>query len=217
MIQNMVQNVMSSRLFNLLLLFTIIGEFLVPLILGHYYKGYDDRTMVMSALGSPQSPVRVIYNTWLIWLGLFLTFVGVVYFLNARINFPILSVLLLISIVTFAVGAGLISGIFSVNETKDIITTASKIHGVSAAIGFMTLLFLPLLNGIISFKQDNATWGFVDIIAFVLSLVFFICFIMGDKEQFKNTILGYEGLWERLSLFFMYVPFIHIAIERLSA
>lgn len=172
--------------------------------------------MVMSALGSPQSPVRLIYNVWLIWLGGFLLFVAVVYYLSTKAEFPILSVLMLFSIVFFAVGAGLISGIFSVNETKDIITTASKIHGVSAAIGFITLLFFPLLNGIISFKQDNAVWGFVDIIAFILSLVFFICFIMGDKEQFKNTILGYEGLWERLSLFFMYVPFIHIAFERLS-
>ena len=213
----MIQNAMNSRLFNWILLFTIIGEFLLPLILKRYYKGYDSKTMVMSALGSPQSPVRLIYNVWLIWLGGFLLFVAVVYYLSTKAEFPILSVLLLFSIGFFAVGAGLISGVFSVNETKDIITTASKIHGVSAAIGFMTLLFFPLLNGIISFKQDNAVWGFVDIIAFVLSLVFFICFIMGDKEQFKNTILGYEGLWERVSLFFMYVPFIHIAIERLSA
>jgi len=213
----MIQNAVSSRLFNLLLLFTIIGEFLLTWILGWYYKGYDGKTMVMSALGSPQSPVRVIYNVWLIWLGGFLLFVAMVFYLSAKSEFPILSVLLFFSIGVFAAGAGLISGLFSVNETKDIITTASKIHGVSAAIGFMTLLFLPLLNGIISFKQDNAIWGFVDIIAFALSLVFFICFIMGDKEQFKNTVLGYEGLWERLSLFFMYVPFIHIVIERLSA
>lgn len=216
MIQNMVQNVMNSRLFYLLLLFTIIGEFLLPLILERYYKEYDSKTMVMSALGSPQSPVRVIYNIWLMWLGSFLLFVAMVYYLTTKAEFPILSVLLFFSIGFFAVGAGLISGIFSVNKTKDIITTASKIHGLSAAIGFMTLLFFPLLNGIISFKQDNAVWDFIDIIAFVLSLVFFICFIMGDKEQFENTVLGYEGLWERLSLFFMYVPFIHIAIERLS-
>lgn len=48
----------------MLLLFTIIGEFLLPLILERYYKGYDGKTMVMSALGSPQSPVRVIYLVW---------------------------------------------------------------------------------------------------------------------------------------------------------
>lgn len=85
----MIQNAINSRLFNWILLFTIIGEFLLPLILGRYYKEYDGKTMVMSALGSPQSPVRVIYNTWLIWLGGFLLFVAVVYYLSTKAAFPI--------------------------------------------------------------------------------------------------------------------------------
>ena len=171
--------------------------------------------MAMSALGSPQSPVRVIYNTWLIWLGLFLIFVAIAYFLTARIDFPILSVLLLISIGTFAVGAGLISGIFHVNENKDIVTAASKIHGISAAIGFMTFLFFPLLNGILAFKQDNFIFGVVSVISFILALIFFICFIMGDKEQFQNTMLRYEGLWERLTLLCMYIPLAYKAVHNL--
>lgn len=111
-----IQNVMSSRLFNWILFFTIIGEFLFPFILGRYYKEYDGKTMVMSALGSPQSPVRVIYNVWLIWIGGFLLFVAIVYYLSTKSEFPILSVLLFFSIGVFAIGAGLISGIFSVNE-----------------------------------------------------------------------------------------------------
>lgn len=167
-----------------ILLLTILGEFFLPWILSQYYEGYNSKTMVMSVLGSLQSPVRVIYNTWLIWLGGFLTFVAIDCFLTVRMNFPILSVLLLISIGTFAVGAGLISGIFHVNENKDIVTSASRIHGISAAIGFMTFLFFPLLNGILAFKQDNFTFGVVCIISFILALIFFFCFIMGDKKQF---------------------------------
>ena len=92
------ENIITSKFFNTILLLTIIGEFFLPWILGKYYDGYNSKTMIMSALGSPQSPVRVIYNTWLIWLGLFFTFVAIAYFLTARIDFPILSVLLLISI-----------------------------------------------------------------------------------------------------------------------
>lgn len=209
------ENIITSKFFNSILLLTIIGEFFLPWILGKYYDGYNSKTMVMSALGSPQSPVRVIYNTWLIWLGLLLTFVAIAYFLTARIDFPILSVLLLISIGTFAVGAGLISGIFHVNENKDIVTAASKIHGISAAIGFMTFLFFPLLNGILAFKQDNFIFGVISVISFILALIFFICFIMGDKEQFQNTILKYEGLWERFTLFCLYIPFIYKTIGNL--
>lgn len=115
----------------------------------------------------------------------------------------------------FAIGAGLISGIFHVNENKDIVTADSKIHGISAAIGFMTLLFFPLWNGILAFKQENIIFGVVCVISFILACIFFICFIMGDKEQFQNTMLRYEGVWERLTLLCMYVPLVYKAVHNL--
>ena len=46
-------------------------------------------------------------------------------------------------------------------------------------------------------------------LAFVMATVFFMCFIMSDKEQFKNTIISNEGLWERLTLLSMYIPFVY--------
>ena len=139
---------------------------------------------------------------------------GCIFFATKK-DFPILSVLLLFSLGTFAVGAGLVSGIFHVNENKDIVTAASKVHGISAAIGFMALLFFPLLNGILAFKQNNVIFGIICVISFILALIFFVCFIMGDKEQFQNTMLKYEGLWERLSLLCMYIPLTYKAVHNL--
>lgn len=209
------ETLINSKIYWTLLLITIMGEFFVPWILEQFYAEYNGMIMVMSALGSPQSPVRLVYNLWLIWLGVFLAFTAGAYFLSLRVKFPVLAVFILLSIGIFAVGAGLISGFFSVNESKDIVTTASKIHGVGAAIGFMVLLFFPLLNGIISFKQKDIIEGIISISSFILSLVFFTCFIMGDKVQFQNTCLKYEGLWERFTLFCMYVPFIYKSIANL--
>lgn len=205
----------DNELFNVFLLCTIIGEFLLPCLLERYYTEYNGKTMVMSALGSPQSPVRLIYNLWLIWLGSFFTFTAFVYFEKTRVEFPVLSALLSLSIGIFAIGAGLISGFFSVNENKSIVTTASKIHGVSAAIGFMALLFFPLINGILSFKQKEVAFGIVSIISSILAFICFVCFVMGDKKQFQNTVLRYEGLWERLTLICMYIPFTHKAVYNL--
>ena len=91
----------DNELFNVFLLCTIIGEFLLPCLLERYYTEYNGKTMVMSALGSSQSPVRLM------------------------------------------------------------------------------------------------------------------CFVMGDKKQFQNTVLIYEGLWERLTLICMYIPFIHKAVYNL--
>lgn len=202
------RNIADNRFFNIILFFTIIGEFIVPWILEQFYSEYNGMIMVMSALGSPQSTVRLVYNLWLIWLGGFLVYTAGAYFLSFRAKFPVLAVFMLLSIGLFAVGAGIISGFFSVNESKDIVTAASKIHGICAAVGFMALLFFPLLNGIVSFKENGTVEGIISISSFVLSLIFFACFVMGDKEQFQNTILRYEGLWERLTLFCMYIPFI---------
>ena len=209
------KNIADNRFFNMILLFTIIGEFIVPWILEQFYSEYNSMKMVMSVLGSPQSPVRLVYNLWLVWLGGFLAYTAGVYFMSFRANFPVLAVFMLLSIGFFAVGAGLLSGFFSVNESKYIVTTASKIHGISAAIGFMALLLFPLLNGIVSFKQNGTLEGIISISSFVLSLIFFACFVMGDKEQFQNTPLKYEGLWERLTLFCMYIPFVYKSMSNL--
>lgn len=110
----------------------------------------------------------------------------------------------------------MLSGIFSVNEVKEFNTIDSKIHGIGAATGFMALLFFPLLNEILAFKQTDIVLGFICIIAFIMSLIFFAFFIMGDKAQLQNTVSAYEGMWERITLLCMYVPFIYKAIRILS-
>lgn len=211
------EELVYSKPFNVVLLITVIGEFLLPWILKYFYVGYDNKTMAMSVLGNPQSPVRLIYNAWLIWLGFFLIFVAVIYRYEYKETSETLSWLLLLSISIFALGAGLLSGIFSVNEVKEFNTIASKIHGIGAAAGFVALLFFPLLNGILAFKQTDIALGFICIIAFILSLIFFAFFIMGDKAQFQNTILAYEGVWERITLLCMYIPFTYKTLRTLSS
>lgn len=206
-------NLTDSKIFNALLLFTVFGEFFLPWLLKRFYSGYDGKKMAMSVLGSPESPVRHIYNVWLIWLGIFLSLTAFAYFFEIREHSLVLAVLTLLSVGIFALGAGLLSGIFSVNESKDAVTTASKIHGAGAAIGFMTLLFFPLIAAAAAFGQHETVYGAVCVTAFILALVFFVMFIMGDKERFRSTVLSYEGLWERLTLFCMYVPFYYRAVK----
>lgn len=209
------KSIADSRLFYILLLFTVCGEFFLPAVLARFYSGYDGKFMALSALGSPQSPVRFIYNAWLLWTGCFFTFTAWAYFEQTRTVFPVLSVLLLVSIGIFAIGAGILSGIFSVNESREVITTASQVHGVSAATGFIALLFFPLLDGIAAFRQKDIPAGILGILSFAFALVFFVCFVMGDHPPFQNTVLRYEGCWERLTLFCMYIPFVYRSLGRI--
>jgi hypothetical protein len=40
---------------------------------------------------------------------------------------------------------------------------------------------------------------------------------MTDKSQLQYTIIANEGIWQRLSLLFMYVPFGYIAMKNTVA
>ena len=115
----------------------------------------------------------------------------------------------------FAIGACIFTCFFSVNESKDVVTTASKIHGAGSVIGFMLFLFVPLLITILSFKNDQSAIGVISIICFVAALVFFALFVMSDKEEFANTAIANEGLWQRLNLIFMYLPVFIVAFNGL--
>ena len=51
--------------------------------------------------------------------------------------------------------------------------------------------------------------------ACILHLVFFTLFVMSDKEEFSNTVIANEGLWQRLNLLFMYMPLFIVSGVRL--
>ena len=80
----------NTKIFALILLITIVGEFLVPFILIFFYPNYQWKKMAMSILGSPESPVKYIYRLWLIWLGFVLCVLSYSYYQNVKqVSFPI--------------------------------------------------------------------------------------------------------------------------------
>ncbi|MBO1307224.1 DUF998 domain-containing protein [Enterococcus sp. 669A] len=199
----------------LFLLIAVIGEMLVPLILAPFYPGYDSKTMAISSLGNPNSPVRLPFNLWMLTAGvLLLLATPSIYRLYRGVSKP-LSIATVMFIGIFAVGACIFTCFFSVNETKDVITTASVVHGFGSVIGFMLLLFVPLFLAILSFKSADRTTGVIAVVSFILSLVFFVLFIMAEKPQFQETMIASEGLWQRLNLLFMYLPLAFIAVKNL--
>ena len=197
------------------LLIAMCGDLLFSLLLSLGYKDYSNLTMSISALGNPSSPVRLPFNIWMIIEGiLFLIAIPVLYKTYHSISGG-LTITTVIFIASFAVGACIFTGFFSVNETKDVVTTASKIHGAGSTIGFMLFLFGPLLAAILCFKDQDKVIGLICIICFIISLVFFTLFVMSDKPAFAGTIISYEGLWQRLNLLFMYAPLALIAIKQI--
>lgn len=199
------------------LLTAMAGDLLASLFLPLFYREYSSLKMSVSALGNPSSPVRVPFNIWMFAEGvLFLLALPAVDHDFRPVSGGITSVLIAF-IAVFAVGACIFTCFFSVNESKDIVTTASRIHGAGSVAGFMLFLFVPLLTAALYFKDRNTAMGVLCSASFVLALVFFTLFIMSDKPAFKNTVVDNEGLWQRLNLLFLYFPLAAASCERLRA
>ena len=207
-----------NSLYNLTWIFLLIamaGDLIVSFMLSFFYKGYSNLKMSISALGNPKSPVRLPFNIWMLIEGLlFMTALPAIYNYFNSISTK-LTITLLLFISVFAIGACIFTCFFSVNESKDITTLASKIHGAGSALGFCLFLFVPLIISILYFKSDENLFGIISIICFVLSLVFFVLFIMSDKENFATTFIANEGLWQRLNLIFMYLPLCFVCVQRI--
>lgn len=197
------------------ILFAIMGNLLIPFILAPFYRGYSHTSMAISALGNPQSPVRVVFNLWMLLEGLlFLFAVPAIYNYYNCIS-KLLTGITIAFIILFAVGACIFTCFFSVNETKDVVTTASKIHGIGSVIGFMVFLFVPLLLSILEFRSNHKTYAIIAAASFIMAFLFFVLFVMSDKPQFSNTLIAKEGLWQRLNLVFMYLPIGVISIRNI--
>lgn len=196
------------------IIMAVVGEMIVPIILSAFYKDYNQTTEVISVLGNPNSPIRIPFNIWMLIAGILLIFSCPYIFVEYNSVSVLLSVILIIFISIFAVGACIFSCFFSANETKEIVTIASKIHGIGSVIGFMLMLFVPLLIAILSFKCNENLVGAVSIVSFVFAVLFFILFVMSDKPEFSDTIIAKEGLWQRLNLLFMYLPLLIVAIKQ---
>lgn len=197
------------------LVIAMIGDILISLVLPCFYKEYNIMKMSISALGNPHSPVRVSFNVWMLIEGLlFLAAIPALYRMYYSVSAGLTNTMILF-IAIFAIGACIFTCFFSVNESRDIVTTASKIHGIGSVVGFMLFLFVPLLVAILSFKSKAPGICVVSIICFIIALAFFVLFVMSDKPEFANTIINNEGLWERLNLISMYAPLLVVSIRQI--
>ena len=181
----------------------LLVDNLLPILLAHFYPDYKHKEMALSVLGSRQSPVKWIYNVWCILSGV--VFCIAPYSLYQDNNNG-LAIAIWVLLAIYGIGCEIISGLCPLNENRQDEDLLTKIHGGASAIGFMTLLVVPLLMSILQYQIRQIALGTVSLVFFLLAFVFFCFFIMGEKEKFANTVLKYGGLWQRLVLVCCYIP-----------
>lgn len=200
-----VKKMMTNSFFSILPVL-LAADLIIPFLLAPTYKGYNHLMQVMSVLGTCKAPLHSIYNIWLIILGCAILVSSFQCYPIIAKTSNVISILLCSVIIIYAIGGCILSGIFSVGETKSLETVSAKIHGYGSVIGFLLLTLAPLLIGLYFFKKSDGLLGGLSLICFILAIAFFALFVMADKPNYKGTIIAFEGLWQRLSLLFMYCP-----------
>ena len=176
----------------------MIGDFVVPLILGRKYPSHNILYDVISELGTKGSPFRKQISAWLIILGILFICFGIGQGLQFR-NQTWAHWIYLWGIVVFGIGAGVIAGIFP-EDTKGVEETVSgKIHGIFSGLGFMFLIMNPLWA--LWIEELNGLQG-LNTVLFVLGVITFGLFVASEKKE--TGILGMSGLWQRLNMLVIY-------------
>lgn len=191
-----------------LIFIVLLMDLLFPFIIAIPYKRYSHKKTVMSMLGTKKNPLGWLYNLWMVISGFVMIYFGYVLFSYYNSLEQSLALALLFLFFLYGIGDEIISGLFTLNENKEEVTLSSNIHGIGSALGFISLQFAPLVLALLQFESKETLLGISSIIFFMLSLISFAFFALGEKPKFQNTFLSLEGLWQRLALLFMYCPFI---------
>ncbi len=204
---------MKNSLSNILP-FLLAADLIIPFLLAPAYKGYHHLTQVMSVLGNAKAPLHLIYNIWLVIFGVAILISTLQLYPTVVRASSVISILLISVIAIYAIGGCILSGIFSVGETKSLETLSAKIHGYGSVAGFSLLTLAPLFIGLYFFKISNGLLGTISFICFIFAIGFFALFVMADKPGYRGTVIALEGLWQRLSLLSMYLPIMALCIFR---
>ena len=158
------------KILNLIWIITLIIDNMLPLALARFYPNYSHKDMALSVLGSRQSPVKWVYNAWCIVSGVVFCIAPYAFY---QVNSGGLAVAILILLAIYGIGCEIVSGFCPLNENRQEEDAITKIHGVASAIGFMTLLVVPLLMAILQFQVSEVAFGLISILCFVVAFVFF--------------------------------------------
>lgn len=188
------------------------GDFLITIILGCFYPGYNHLEFVMSELATAKSPVAIWISIWWIIYGILIIVFGIGFgkTLNLKNTLAKLSMGL---IILFGIGAGIGAGIFPYSSIVQEATISGRIHDISSSIGFIAILFLPIISLKLFLNKNIRGMSVLSVIIQIIGLTSFVVFIISENSFYKNSILGYSGLWQRLFLLNYYVYFLTVSYK----
>lgn len=196
-----------------LLELAIISELILPFVLAFMYPEFDHITMLISEFGNANEQTKLIFRVWMfINGGLFIASSIAVYRRFALSN-SFYALILSLSITVFGVGDCILTSLFETSATGNAHTLSEKIHDMGSAVGFAALLIgVVVLIKLYHIEKQKLLVSIIGVCLF-FSLFFMLLYSMKRIPILKTYDLPYRGLWQRLNLLFMYLPYLIMVFE----
>ncbi|MGO3780880.1 MAG: DUF998 domain-containing protein [Enterococcus viikkiensis] len=199
-----------------LLILAVVGDFSLPYILGHFYPGFDQVTMIISQLGEDSSPVQQAFNRGSIVTGslFILSSIGVYLFFVSESKR--LAQILAGAIALYGFGDCLLTGLVHISKSASFFSPAYFLHAAFSGIAMVAMMLVPLSFAYRAANKNEKLVVFFYLSCLVLAIVALLLFaayylpIVGPK--FSSS----RGVWQRVSLFFLYVPTFTVAVQQLK-
>lgn len=205
-----------KKLSPLFLICAVIGDFSLPYYLGRFYSDFNQMTMIISQLGEPTSPVQNYFNNGSVVTGtLFvLASFGIYNFFQSESKR--FAQIIAGAIALYGFGDCILTGLVHISESASFFSPAYFLHAAFSGISMVAMMFVPLLLACqAALKQQKVLSLFysVCLIGSILALLLFAAYYLPVIGRWLSST---RGFWQRLSLFFLYLPALSIAFRQLA-
>lgn len=199
------------------LLLGVLSDFLTPYILGIFYPGLNQMTMVMSVFGDVESPVRGAFLVWSVVSGVFFVLALPAIYQTFAQTSRTLAIFLASAIGLYGIGDCIFTGLFSIDTEQATWTFSTWVHNIGSGLGYMGFLLFPLFLILLYRKQGRSTHTKTYVVLFIISLVSAGVYGLARIPAVNDLpILDKIGFCQRVSFFFNYLPIVIFAIDQIK-
>lgn len=118
-------------------------------------------------------------------------------------------------VVVFGIGDCIITGLFDRAANESEVDFTSLLHNYASGAGFVALLLGTFLLFLLYRQEKNEIFIVFLPLIFIAAMVFMFLFAMPKIPIISQFQVSHRGLWQRLNLWFLYLPYFLSAIQSL--
>lgn len=205
-----------KKLSPLFLICAVIGDFSLPYYLGSFYSDFNQMTMIISQLGEPTSPVQNYFNNGSVVTGTLFVLASFGIYVFFQSESKRFAQIIAGAIALYGFGDCILTGLVHISESASFFSPAYFLHAAFSGISMVAMMFVPLVLAYqATLKQQKVLSLFysVCLIGSILALLLFAAYYLPVIGRWLSST---RGFWQRLSLFFLYLPAFSIAFRQLA-